>query len=121
MAFTSIQPFSLTIRHDGGPYSATVAAAGEVDLAAAEPLRRLLEQQRRIGHRHVSVDASAVTFIDATALGVLADVHHQFLERHGTLTLTGVNSRIQRLLRITGLDDVLFVESPQARIPASVA
>lgn len=121
MASPSIQPYSLAVRHNGGLYSATVAAMGELDLAAAEPLRRLLEQQRRMGHRHVSVDTSAVTFIDATALGVLADVHQQYLDRRCTMTLTGVNPVVQRLLRITGLDDVLFVENPHIRIPASVA
>lgn len=121
MAHSSTQPYSLTVRHDGGPYSATVAAIGELDLAAAEPLRRVLEQQRRIGHRHVNVDTSAVTFLDATALGVLADVHQQFLDRDGTLTLTGVSPRVQRLLAITGLDTRLFVADPQARLSASVA
>jgi len=121
MASMSIQPYSLTVHHDGGPYSVTVAASGEFDLAAAEPLRRLLDQQRRAGHRHVRVDTSAVTFVDATALGVLADVHQQFLNRHGSLTLTGAGPRIQRLLRITGLDRVLYVAGPRAHVPASVA
>ena len=121
MASMSIQPYSLTVHHDGGPYSATVAARGELDLAAAEPLRRLLEQQRRAGHRHVRVDTSDVTFVDTTALGVLADVHQQFLARHGTLTLTGAGPRVRRLLRITGLDQVLFVAGPRAHVPASVA
>jgi anti-sigma B factor antagonist len=121
MASMSIQPYSLTVHHDGGPYSATVAASGELDLAAAEPLRRLLEQQRRTGHRHVRVDTSDVTFVDATALGVLADVHQQFVDRHGTLTLTGAGPRILRLLHITGLDRVLFVAGPRAHVPASVA
>jgi anti-anti-sigma factor len=121
MASMSIQPYSLTVYHGGGPYSVTVAAKGELDLAAAEPLRRLLEQQRRAGHRHVRVDTSDVTFIDATALGVLADVHQQFLDRRGTLTLTDAGPRIQRLLRITGLDRVLYVAGPPAHVPASVA
>jgi anti-sigma B factor antagonist len=121
MASVSIQQYTLTVHHDGSPYSATVAASGELDLAAAEPLRRVLEQQGRAGHRHVRVDTSDVTFLDATALGVLADVHQHFLDRHGTLTLTGVGPRIQRLLRITGLDRVLFVASSRAHAPASVA
>jgi anti-sigma B factor antagonist len=121
MAPTSIQPYSLTVYHGGGPYSVTVAARGELDLAAAGPLRQLLEQQRRAGHRHVRVDTSDVTFVDATALGVIADAHQQFIDRHGTLTLTGAGPRIQRLLRITGLDRVLFVAGPRAHVPASVA
>lgn len=92
--------------------TATVVLDGEVDLACADALRTTLEQQRRAGRRHVRVDTSAVTFIDATILGVLLDAHLEFLACGATLVLSDIAPRVERLLRITGLDSVFFIAAP---------
>lgn len=100
--------FSVVEARDGS-HAATLVVDGELDLACADELRATLEEQRLAGRRYLRVDTSAVTFLDATVLGVLLEAHREFLARRGTLVLIGVTPRIHRLLRITGLDDVLFV------------
>lgn len=109
---------TMTVHADDVSHSATVAVAGELDLASADQLAATLEEQTRRGRRYVRVDVSGLTFLDATALGVLAAAHHDLLAHRGTLTMTGVSPAVSRLLRITGLDGVLFVTGTGAHPPA---
>ena len=114
-------PCTMTVRADGAAHSSTVVVDGELDLAFADALRATLAAEQRGGRRRVRIDMSAVTFVDATALGVLANAHHQFRARGGAVVLTGAGPQIRRLLRITGLDDVLPVaEAPAVGIDPSV-
>ena len=77
----------------------------QFDLAAAPDvayeLRALLEL-----HPHVAVDLSSVEFIDSSGLGVLVTCRKLADEWSGELVLCGAASRIERLLQITGLDEV---------------
>ena len=95
-----------TIRQDRT--RALIRAVGEWDLANADLLEELFDEQERAGRRFVRLDVSAVTFLDCTCLGVLVAAHRRFLGARGTLVLTGVSTRLARLLRIAGLDGVLL-------------
>jgi len=90
---------------------ALVRAVGEWDLANAATLADLLGAHEKAGRRFVRLDLSAVTFLDCTCIGVLVSVHRRLLAGRGTLVLTGVSPRIQRLLRLARLDDVLLTTS----------
>jgi anti-sigma B factor antagonist len=87
---------------------ALLRAAGEWDLANAEQLGELLDEQVRAGRRLVRLDVSAVTFIDCACLEVLTGAHRRLLAARGTLVLTGVPARMSRLLHAAGLDGVLL-------------
>ena len=102
-------------------HTAIVVLDGEVDLACADELRKALDEQRAAGRRHVRVDASAVTFLDATVLNVLFDAHTEFLAHGGTLVLTAAGPPVLRLLTLTGLDHVLFLAEPASRRSAPPA
>ena len=96
-------------------HSTTLVLGGEFDLACAGRLSTALDEQLHDGRRHIRVDAARVRFFDATVLGVLVEAHTRLLARGGTLVLTGVPARVQRLLEITGLDRVLFRAEPSPR------
>jgi anti-anti-sigma regulatory factor len=66
------------------------------------------------GRRFLRLDLSEVTFLDAASLGGIIRVHHRALERRGTLVITGARPPVARLLRLTSLDEVLFVGGPRA-------
>lgn len=103
------------------PRRSTIRAAGELDLAAADQLRTVLDQQCDSGHCFARVDLSAVTFLDCACLGVLVEAHHRFLAAHGTLLLTGVGPRVDRLIELAGLDQTLFASAAPAAIGAHPA
>lgn len=101
-----------TVRRD--PLSALIKVAGEIDLSTAAPLWAVLQGHLASGRRFLRLDLSQVTFLDATALTGIASAHKDLLARRGTLVITGARSRVSRVLRLTGLYEVLFVSGPRA-------
>lgn len=112
MVSTIPNPATLSVVAGPAPHTTTLVLDGEFDLAYAGRLRAVLDDEVRDGRKHIRVDTARVRFLDATALEVLLDAHMQLLARGGTLVLTGVPPRMQRLLDITGLDAVLFHTDP---------
>ena len=94
---------------------ATIRAAGELDLAAGEPLAEVVQQQQIAGRRVICLDLSEVTFLDCSCVGVIVAAHHRFLELGGRLVLTDLNATVERILTVTGLEDSLFIASTSAR------
>jgi anti-anti-sigma factor len=101
-----------TVRLD--PTRALVRAVGELDLGTAAPLWAVLQGHLAAGRRFLRLDLSGVTFLDATALSGITAVHRDLLAQRGTLVITGVRPLVARVLRMTGLDDVLFIGGPRA-------
>ena len=52
-----------------------------------------------------------MAFLDCTCLDALVAAHTRLLAARGTLVLSGVTPRMLRLLRLTGLDQVLLTTS----------
>jgi len=88
---------------------AHVRVAGEIDMSTGAPLWAVLHSHLAAGRKFLRLDLSGVSFLDAAALSGIVHAHHDASERRGTLVLTGVHRRIARLLRLTGLDDVLLI------------
>lgn len=88
---------------------AHVRVAGDLDLSTGAPLWAVLQSHLAAGRRHLRLDLSDVAFLDASALSGIVQAHHDALGRRGTLVLTGLNPNLDRVLQLTGLNDVLFV------------
>jgi anti-sigma B factor antagonist len=101
-----------TVRFDD--IRALIKVNGELDLSTAAPLWAVLESHLAAGRRFLRLDLSGVTFLDATALTGITRAHKELLARRGTLVVTGVRSLVGRVLRVTGMDQVLFVGGPRA-------
>jgi anti-sigma B factor antagonist len=87
-----------------------VRVVGEVDIATAPSLRERLEQVLAPARR-VVVDLSEVTFLDSTGLSVLVGAWKRLSGEglEGDLRLVVVRPTIQKVLEITGLDQVFSV------------
>jgi anti-sigma B factor antagonist len=85
-----------------------VLLIGELDLAAA-PL--LASKLRDIDPNcNLVIDIALLTFVDSTGVGVLV-MEHKRLQAHGCkLTIYAPTPRVQRILEITGLDQVFTIE-----------
>jgi len=85
--------------------------SGSLDVATSPTLRAaLLDGAERESHAIV-VDLSQLEFLDSTGLGALIGAHRRAAERKGSLRVVAPEGQILRLLRITGLLDVLQVYS----------
>jgi anti-anti-sigma factor len=96
--------------------SLVLFADGELDTDAAGDLLERLDPMRG---RHLSLDLGGVTFLDASILCVLVTAHRRQEAAGGSMTLVNVQPSHLRLLRVTGLTEVLRIELPlDADVPA---
>ena len=87
-----------------GPHApAVVTVRGALDVTTLPRVRDQLEQALALRPAGLVVDLSACTFVDASALAVLLDVHRRLSRTGGVLTLRGCCPRVLRLLSLTGL------------------
>jgi anti-sigma B factor antagonist len=95
---------------------ATLQLRGEMDLSNAELLTAVLDHQLALGRRFARLDLSHLRFLDCAGLRAIVLGHNRFLAGQGTLVLTGVSTRVARLLLITGLDEALFTADAVADV-----
>lgn len=98
-----------TTASDG--WHATVALFGEIDMAAAPALRTELDRHLDAGRCFIRIDAASVTFVDSTALNVLVTGARRWARVHGALILTNVPTRVRQIIRITGLETLLLIDT----------
>lgn len=83
--------------------AATVAVTGALDVTTLPRVRAQLEQALADRPGRLVVDLSACTFVDASALAVLLELHRTLSRTGQVLTLRGSCPRVLRLLSLTGL------------------
>ncbi|MFG1881714.1 STAS domain-containing protein [Micromonospora sp. NPDC049102] len=101
---------------DGG--AACLRLAGELDLSTAGELAAAIDRLNAAGERRVLLDLTDLTFCDSTGMAVFVRGDNQAAADGGWLRITGASGRVERVLRVTGLADVLRYV-PDAADPAS--
>jgi anti-sigma B factor antagonist len=82
---------------------------GEIDIYTAPRLRELLIHLVSTGSYQLVVNLDQVGFLDSTGLGVLVGGLRRVRARDGSLHLVCTQPRILKILRITGLTEVLGI------------
>ena len=90
--------------------------AGELDLASARTFTACIDGQVAEGHRHVHLDLSDVSFVDATGLSALVQAHQRLLDRRGSLVVDAMSRQCRRLIEMVGLDHTLLISDQPAGI-----
>jgi anti-anti-sigma factor len=99
-------PFKLDMDMRGD--AATLKLTGELDVATAPSLRDTVVQQISEGRTNLVFDCSDLEFIDSTGLGVLIGARARCLAANGSVSLTGVQPALARLLTVTGIDGLFL-------------
>ena len=90
-----------------GPW-AVLLLKGELDLAVGGELQRDVIDLLPAGDVGlVAIDLTEVTFIDSTAIGILAMAHKRAEREGGSLAIFGATGRVERVLQMTGLATVV--------------
>lgn len=84
---------------------------GEIDAHTAPVLREKLEQHQNIEGLNAELDLSDVDYMDSTGLGVFVAFYKSVNAKGGHVKLKGLSSRLKRLFDITGLGDIMDIES----------
>lgn len=92
-------------------WRAAIALHGEFDVGNAHELRDELTKHIDAGRHVIRVDMQRVLFMDSTALGELINATQRCTAEHGSLILTNISASLYRVLRVTGFDSVLLVDT----------
>jgi anti-sigma B factor antagonist len=100
----------LTVEVSGDAAHAHLTAIGEVDSSSAPTLRQHLDALLDGDVREVTVDLTAVTFLDSAGLCVLAAAHRRSVAEDIRLHVLASSRAVVRPLQITGLWQLLHAE-----------
>jgi anti-sigma B factor antagonist len=101
----TLEPAQLELSSRMGPDGCQViSVAGELDIATAEKAYAYISEVIDSWQVPVTVDLSALTFCDASGLGVLAKVARHARQAGRQLSLTSARPSLLKLMRMTGLD-----------------
>jgi len=105
-----------------GPDVAILAVGGEVDFEVSPQLKAGVMRAIRDGRRRLILDLSDVTFIDSTAIGVLAGAVEKLDESGGgSVSVVCSNDKVIQIFEITGLESVISVHASREDALAAVA
>ena len=83
----------------------TAALIGELDHHAAADLRQRIDTAvLSCRPRRLSIDLSRLSFMDSSGIGLIMGRYRLMTSLEGQLRLTGTNPRIERMIRLAGLD-----------------
>jgi anti-anti-sigma factor len=86
-----------------------VSLTGELDLAESPGLRKSLEQLVQAGTQLIVVDASELTFLDSSGIGVLVASHNQQEALGGMFVIANLSETAGRPVRLTEVDTAIPV------------
>jgi anti-sigma B factor antagonist len=88
-----------------------VTVLGEIDAFTAPQLREKLFPLSDTKEVNMVVDLSGVTYLDSTGLGVFVGLFKNIRGKEGTFKIIGLSQRLNRLFHITGLADIMEIQS----------
>ncbi|WP_088006173.1 STAS domain-containing protein [Indiicoccus explosivorum] len=91
----------------------TGVVRGEIDAHTAPVLRERLEAHQDQEGLNAVIDLSGVNYMDSTGLGVFVAFFKALNAKEGHVKLTGLSARLKRLFDITGLGDIMDIESAE--------
>jgi len=109
-----------SLRSTLSPPQLHLELAGELDIFTAVQVSRELDRALWAGCRKVLLDTAGVTFIDASALGVLVRARNLMRSCTGSLEIVTFSPVVLRLCVLTGLVSLLSLPPEEALAPAAV-
>jgi anti-sigma B factor antagonist len=100
-------PFDVTITEQGD--AVRVALSGELDISSAPRLQDDLARVEADGPATIVLDLSGLAFMDSTGLRLLIGADARAREAGRRLVLIQGNEMVQRVLRVTRLDERLEI------------
>ena len=96
-------------QRDGAPVC--LRLAGELDMSTAPELNAVIDRLAADGARQFLIDLSGLTFCDSTGIAAFVRGDNRASAQGGWLRVTGATGRVERVLQVTGLAEVLRYEA----------
>src|SRR3954469_15030459 len=92
--------------------------SGEIDIVSSPQLITAARQALRYGVHAVSINLSAVTFMDSTGLAALINIQRSVERARGRFVVVCPDGPVRKLFAISGTEYLLGVEPAAARAAA---
>lgn len=79
---------------------------GEIDVYTAPQFKEAVDKMVNAGQKHLLIDMSGVRYMDSSGFGALLSAMKRLKPDGGTISLINVSAPIDRILRITRLNQV---------------
>jgi anti-sigma B factor antagonist len=99
---------------------AMLVVGGEVDYEVSPQLKAHMMRAIKAGARRLVLDLSDVTFIDSTAIGVVAGAVEKLDEAGGSLAIVSTHEKVVQIFEITGLDSVITLHASREEALAAL-
>jgi anti-sigma B factor antagonist len=104
-----------------GGAATVIAAHGELDVLTAASLRTTVSDVIDGGRAHLVLDASGITFLDSTGIGVLVIALRRTRAFDGSFAIAGAHGGARRTLELTGLTRVFTLYDTVAEAQEALA
>ena len=98
-----------------------LVVGGEVDYEVSPQLKADMMRSIKAGAKRLVLDLSDVTFIDSTAIGVVAGAVEKLDEAGGSLAIVSTHEKVVQIFEITGLDSVITLHASREEALAALA
>lgn len=85
-------------------YCTIISCIGRVVLGESANRLEELGMGELAAHRRVILDLTAVTQIDARAVGIFARLQHRGIAEHCPVVIVGADARVQRMLQVVQVE-----------------
>lgn len=86
-----------------------VHLSGEIDVYTAPKLKESLLPLAKQENHTLEIHLDDVNYMDSTGLGVFIGVLKSTKENNSQMTLVNLQDRVQRLFKITGLNEIMNI------------
>ncbi|QHE50844.1 STAS domain-containing protein [Pontibacillus sp. HMF3514] len=100
---------TIDVEHNGA--EKIVSLSGEIDAYTAPKLKETLLPLTQESEVTVIVDLQQISYMDSTGLGVFISALKSTKEYNNTLKLVNLQDRVYRLFKITGLTEIIAIET----------
>jgi anti-sigma B factor antagonist len=104
------EPVGFWVGRSGDAEGVVLALHGELDVAAAPQLEKLLDQVRQQRHARVMLDLSELSFVDSAGVSVLIKAKKEAEEDGSKLILRRPTAQVHRVFAVVGMVDWLSFE-----------
>ena len=80
---------------------------GEMDVFSSPAVKQKIAEAVEEGDHYVIIDLRRVSYMDSTGLGVLISGLKRTREHGGNICLLAPHHRVRKILKVTGLENVL--------------
>ncbi len=98
-----------------------LVVGGEVDYEVSPQLKAHMMRAIKAGAKRLVLDLSDVTFIDSTAIGVIAGAVEKLDKAGGSLAIVSTHEKVVQIFEITGLDSVITLHASREEAVAALA